>query len=221
MRIAPDATSKRTTSIVVCLSLHFFSHFAVGDRLLDTMTVFECFRTTVNNPLAIDAQLACEQDLEIALLINYLLSGMSLMLRSHPPFIVAHEVCVLGAAIAVTFLCIYHIIKRFRAHLPAQYVLLTFTILLVVANVVSLVLLTQSYHTYIHFMLAAASSSTSTDGIAVFLGPSIPELVQEVNQRAFAQELYLPIFFWLTDALLVSPTFIISSRADVETEAVE
>lgn len=77
-----------------------------------------------------------------------------------------------------------------------------FSILLLGSNIIDLVFLTQSFHTYIHFALASAAMTP--EGGTNFPGASIPDLSKDIVKKAFEQDVFLPIFFWITDAFLVS-----------------
>jgi hypothetical protein len=106
-----------------------------------------------------------------------------------------------GFSLAVASLCFYHLIKRFERQRLAHCIILAFSILLLAANVIDLVFLSQSFHNYVHFILAAAAMTP--DGGTGFPGPSISILSEQIQVKAFEQDLFLPIFFWITDAFLV------------------
>jgi len=152
------------------------------------MVQLECSRTTIKNPpgtAGFVANLACEQQLEVALFVNYLVSGF---------------------ALAVAALCFYHLIKRFEKRL-AHFVIMGFSVLLLAANIIELVFFSQSFHQYVRFALGAAAASASGNGGVP--GPSVDEIGDEIEALAFAQDLFLPVFFWVTDAFLLYRAWVI------------
>ena len=84
-----------------------------------------------------------------------------------------------------------------------------FSTLLLAANIIQLAFFSESFHQYVRFAIAAAAatSTSNTGGGTDFPGPSVDEIAAEIEWLAFAQDLFLPVFFWVTDAFLVLFTF--------------
>jgi len=144
------------------------------------MVQLECFRIEAQRPSNFISYYACEQNLEVALLVHAIFFGFSL---------------------SVAALCFYHLIKRFQRR-ASHIIILTFSTLLLIANIMALVFIAQSFHTYIHFLLASSA-------IQDYMGPAIDDLSKEIQKRAFIQDLYLPIFLWVTDAFLLYRAWVI------------